>query len=101
MVNAKPGTQEKEKRIARGRRSSPCRFLRGAVDHSASSLSDLAAPSDQRERTIEETPAAGPHAFRFLVYRGMIAGAHANGDDDHAYAEWNRSDRPHARHPDR
>jgi hypothetical protein len=26
-----------------------------------SSLSDLAAPSDQRERSIEETPAAGPH----------------------------------------
>src|SRR5262245_40874707 len=29
-----------------------------------SSLSDLAAPSDQRERSIEETPAAGPSAPR-------------------------------------
>ena len=29
-----------------------------------SSLSDLAAPSDQRERAIEETPTAGPTAAR-------------------------------------
>ena len=40
------------------------RLLRPAPIMLPSSLSDLAAPSDQRERAIEKTPAAGPSGPR-------------------------------------